>query len=225
MAYQNGPKIVTNGLVLCLDAGNPKSYPGSGTAWTDLIGNNRNITLVNGPTASKDGITLDGTNDYAYIFHGGSLQFSSGSYTISVWHRNNTSSTGYNGIITNDNSGDNSWKIFRDQGEGYYKARSGTYFAAFPSYTVNRFHHYAYTFDGSSTMILYFDGNFVSSNTGGQPSSNNEYMTFGSYRYNSILQLLYLENQTIGPVALYNKALTRNEILQNYNATKGRFKL
>jgi hypothetical protein len=74
-------------------------------------------------------------------------------------------------------------------------------------------------------MILYFDGNFVSSNTGGQPSSNNEYMTFGSYRYNSILQLLYLENQTIGPVALYNKALTRNEILQNYNATKGRFKL
>jgi hypothetical protein len=49
MAYQNGPKIVADGLVLCLDAGNPKSYTGSGTTWTDLSRNGNNGTLTNGP--------------------------------------------------------------------------------------------------------------------------------------------------------------------------------
>ena len=48
MALAHSPKIVTDGLVLCLDAANPKSYPGSGTTWTDLSGNGNNGTLVNG---------------------------------------------------------------------------------------------------------------------------------------------------------------------------------
>jgi hypothetical protein len=48
MAISYNPRIVTDGLVLALDAGNPKSYPGSGTTWTDLSGNGNNGTLVNG---------------------------------------------------------------------------------------------------------------------------------------------------------------------------------
>jgi len=48
MALAHSPRIVTDGLVLCLDAGNAKSYPGSGTTWTDLSGNGNNGTLVNG---------------------------------------------------------------------------------------------------------------------------------------------------------------------------------
>jgi hypothetical protein len=48
MAIFNNPRIITDGLVLALDAGNPKSYPGSGTAWTDLSGNGNTGTLVNG---------------------------------------------------------------------------------------------------------------------------------------------------------------------------------
>ena len=47
-----GPKIITNGLVLYLDAANRNSYPGSGTTCTDLSGNNNNFTLVKGPTFS-----------------------------------------------------------------------------------------------------------------------------------------------------------------------------
>jgi hypothetical protein len=66
MALAHSPKIVTDGLVLCLDAANPKSYPGSGTAWTDLSGNGNNGTLVNGPTfnsANGGSIVFDGVND------------------------------------------------------------------------------------------------------------------------------------------------------------------
>lgn len=65
-----GPNIVKNGLVLWLDAANTKSYPGSGTTWTDMSGNNRNFTLVNGPTynsANGGSIVFDGTNDIATL--------------------------------------------------------------------------------------------------------------------------------------------------------------
>jgi len=47
VAYNNGPKISTTGLVLCLDPGNPKSYPGTGTTVYDLSGNQNNFTLQN----------------------------------------------------------------------------------------------------------------------------------------------------------------------------------
>ena len=70
MAIYDNPKIVTDGLILCLDAGNRKSYPGSGTAWSDLSGRGNNGTLTNGPLFDSDRggcIDLDGTNDYVNL--------------------------------------------------------------------------------------------------------------------------------------------------------------
>lgn len=67
MAYRNGPKIITDGLVLCLDAAGTKSYPGNGTTWTDLSGNGNNGTLINGPTFSSDNggsLVFDGSNEW-----------------------------------------------------------------------------------------------------------------------------------------------------------------
>ena len=68
MSLNHGGKpIVTDGLVLCLDAANPKSYPGSGTTWTDLSGNGNNGTLVNGVGYNSDNggsLSFDGVNDY-----------------------------------------------------------------------------------------------------------------------------------------------------------------
>ena len=59
--------IITDGLVIALDAANTKSYPGSGTTWSDLSGNSNNGTLTNGPTFNSGNggsIVFDGTNDY-----------------------------------------------------------------------------------------------------------------------------------------------------------------
>ena len=68
---QGGPgSIVTDGLVLYLDAGNYLSYPGSGTTWTDLSSGGSNGTLTNGPTYSPDNagsIVFDGVDDYAAV--------------------------------------------------------------------------------------------------------------------------------------------------------------
>ena len=70
MSLFHSPSLVTSGLVLCLDAGNPKSYPGSGTTWTDLSGRGNHGTLVNGPTfnsANGGSIVFDGSNDYVEL--------------------------------------------------------------------------------------------------------------------------------------------------------------
>jgi hypothetical protein len=53
MGFFRGPKIVTDGLILALDAASPRSYPGTGTTWYDLSGQGNNGTLVNGPTFSS----------------------------------------------------------------------------------------------------------------------------------------------------------------------------
>ena len=67
MSLSHSPSIVTTGLVMCLDAANQRSYPGSGTVWTDVSGNGKNGTVTNSPTysAANGGIfILDGVNDY-----------------------------------------------------------------------------------------------------------------------------------------------------------------
>ena len=69
MAFNNGPKIITDGLVLCLDASDRNSYPGSGTTWYDVSSKNNDSSLANGPTyssANGGSIVLDGTNDLVY---------------------------------------------------------------------------------------------------------------------------------------------------------------
>jgi hypothetical protein len=70
MGFFRGPNIVTDGLILALDAASPKSYPGSGTTWYDLTTNSLDATLYNGVSFStnKQGtMVFDGVNDYGQI--------------------------------------------------------------------------------------------------------------------------------------------------------------
>jgi hypothetical protein len=92
------PGIVTTNLSMFLDAGNASSYPGSGTAWTDLSGNSRNGTLTGGPTyTSADGgsIVFDGTNDFVQC--SGSITATAATFVI--WMRRNGSQDDFDGII------------------------------------------------------------------------------------------------------------------------------
>ena len=76
MGLAHSPSIVTDGLVLCLDAANTKSYPGSGTTWTDISGKGYDGTLTNGPTFSSNyggNIVLDGSNDFVTGVHNSEL--------------------------------------------------------------------------------------------------------------------------------------------------------
>jgi hypothetical protein len=225
MSLIRGPRIVTQNLIFALDAGDSNCYPGSGTTLIDITGRGNNCTLVNGPTVDYQGFTLDGTNDYAYISHGGSLSFSSGNYTICAWNKNITSAAGlYGGIITNDNLGDNAWKFYKDNVKTCYSARSGTSIADFPSFTTGRWHFYAFTFT-AGTGQLYFDGVAGNSFSGASNPTSYNNIAFGSYRYNDAVSGTYLNNQTIGPVHLYDRSLSSSEIVQNFNSMRGRFRV
>ena len=90
--------VVTTGLQLYLDAGNASSYPGSGTAWTDLSGNSRDGTLTNGPTYSGTNggsIVFDGSNDYVQCT--GSLTVTAATFV--TWIRRNGNQGQYDGIL------------------------------------------------------------------------------------------------------------------------------
>ena len=117
MGLSHSPSLVLSGLTLCLDAANTKSYVGSGTTWTDLSGNSNTGTLTNGPTyssANGGSIVFDGTNDYATISFNSVFNVTSNPFTVIVWNKKNTSSNGYNGLITADAAGDDTWKIYKD---------------------------------------------------------------------------------------------------------------
>lgn len=87
MSIQVGPDIINDGLVLQLDAANPRSYIGSGTVWNDLSGNNNTGSLVNGPTftsTNKGEISFDGSNDSVTIYNIPDSYWL-GNWTVSFW--------------------------------------------------------------------------------------------------------------------------------------------
>jgi hypothetical protein len=97
MAGNNGPKIVTDGLVLYLDAADRKSLSGSGaTAWNDLSGRSNNFTLYNSPTfnSSYGGeLRFDGTNDYARNRNNSIINNIAANGTVEIWYRT------YDGVL------------------------------------------------------------------------------------------------------------------------------
>ena len=98
MAFNRGPKIVTNGLVLALDAASKNSYPGTGTVWTDLSGNNNNGTLVNGPTFnSSNGSSIEFNATSQYVNLGTIFNYTSQPFTFSYWANFNSLTTNVGG--------------------------------------------------------------------------------------------------------------------------------
>ena len=99
MSNNYGPKIITDGLVLCLDAADQNSYSGSGNTWTDLSGNGNNGTLINGPTFTSENygsIIFDGSNDYMSVNN----NYNHFAETVIVWAKSNTSTWNQYGWIS-----------------------------------------------------------------------------------------------------------------------------
>ena len=87
------PRIVTDGLVLAIDAANTKSYPGSGTTWYDISRNNSNGSLVNGSTFSSENlgtVTFNGVDQYYNLEKNlnGIKKRGKKQFSYFVWHSN-----------------------------------------------------------------------------------------------------------------------------------------
>ena len=243
MATKYSPKTVTNGLVLSLDAANNKSYPRSGTTWTDLSGNNNNGTLINGPTfnaGNQGGIVFDGTNDYISIgsqniVGTGTSPFSVelciyntknwgvGQYTMPFRVKQDSE---FFVTLYNPSGTLLSTPIFR----GYYTQWATP---VTQSDFVNKWIFLNYVYNGgdkstATSYVSYLNGVQLPTGTinngpanGGLASNCNIIGVDGDNGCNSINSGL-LQGK-ISLYKLYNRALSAAEVLQNYNATKSRF--
>jgi len=221
--------IVTDGLVLNLDAGFTPSYSRSGTTWYDVGGSN-NGTLTNGPTfdsANGGSIVFDGTNDYVdcgSTVGGGYIDITAEVWTYPTRDENYYFARyggGSGWIILSYVAGSN--RVFgvhgRELGGGVYFANNTA--TSFPE--NNRWYHLCYT-KQANNWRLYINGALeVNVNVG---SGTVPFLAAGLDTLD--LGGLTGDTYTQGNVAngrIYNRALSSSEVLQNYNAQKGRFGL
>lgn len=220
MAFNYSPKIVTDGLVLYLDAANSKSYVSSSTTWNDISRSGNNGTLVNGPTftgSNGGAIVFDGTNDYASLTNNTTTQFSNTEpWSFSLTTELLSQNTAYPSILNKGSAATTGLLLF------YYSSGSIVlkHNNSQPNpiiVSMNRPFTYTATYSGSGTVKIYLNGIYrvdgptmVSVDT-----ANNLTLGFGD-AYANIRMYNFSK---------YNRALTAQEVLQNYNATKTRFGL
>ena len=227
MAVIYSPRIITDGLVLCLDAANRQSYAGSGTVWTDLAGSN-NGTLINGPTfrsANWGSIVFDGTNDYGLISAAPSaLSFGTSPFSIELWaFLVNENARYFKGIISIGTYVNGVLFRHSPSGDALYIAGTAWFWNCSVHMPQGTWRHLVISKEGSSVRI-YVNGNLIFFQTNAPlnvtPSQPNSYIATSSHSTSQTWP---------GYIATYNvyngKALTPAEVLQNYNALKGRYNL
>jgi len=216
MALAHSPKIVTDGLVLCLDASDGKSYSGSGTTWTDRSGNGNNGTLINSPTFSNGIVEFDGADEYVNVADSGTLDGFS-SVTFEAWVKPDNNS-GYRRIY--DKNYNNTYNFSISNTSTFYIYINGNYSISSTTVDNNQWNHIVATYDNTSA-IFYKNGIVVNTNSfsHGAVGSNSADLRIGT-NHDSLSSKFYGD---MGSCKMYSKALTASEVLQNYNATKGRF--
>ena len=239
-----GPiKVINDGLVVCLDAANPKSYISGSSTWSDLSDNNNTGTLTNGPTYTSSfggSIVFDGTNDKITT----SANFTFGSTTqksYTIWFKT-ASSTQQTLIFLGANSNDYKWQyIFIGSGgtlsvmfgdNSFYNIRKNG-ISGFNLITGDWVHLGVTVNTGNSEgnrVNIYVNGIRypISSfdNDSGNPFYDGAmYLQLGASNLGAGSDFYAPLTGQISNVALYKIELTNQQILQNYNSTKSRFSL
>ena len=195
-----------------------KSYPLSGTAWSDISKQENNATLYSGPTydSSNGGsIVFDGTDDYCLAGTGLAI---TGNLTVTAWVRPSSFTNQGNIVSKSSNLG----YRMRFQSNGTFWMYSNTNTITSPStYTINNWFHTVGVFS-STGLRMYINGSLVQSN--GTPFTPSSYgVSSFIVGGNSTTQELF--QGRIANVSVYNRALNQTEITQNFNAQKTRFGL
>lgn len=218
-------RIVKDGLVLCLDAGNKKSYPGTGTTWIDLSSNKKDTTLVNSPTYSDENggsIVLDGTNDHINIAH---YFFPLNSFTYDIWIKPSLNDT---------------LKIFwMSEMQIFFNTVSKSIYTRwYNNNTTARDYQQSFTQNynslwtnicwtiGSYIDIVYINSQQITPNRNTTIASPTITGFAGQTLSGTFIgrdeEAIYLPF-SVASVKIYNRALSASEILQNFNAIRGRF--
>jgi hypothetical protein len=228
MAFIHSPKIITDGLVLCLDAANHKSYPGSGTSWFDLSGNNNSGSLVNGTSYSTNNngiMSFDGSNDHVLIGRSNTNNITGNQITFGAWVFP-TVSNKYQLILVKSLGATRQYGMFLS-GNGtsqIYRTLTGVVgegdVALSTNWGVNAWNYILLVYNGS-TIKIYLNANEVfSQNATGNITTTNTDVYIGGDPAEP-----YFLSGNIANAVIYNRALSAQEISQNFNTQRSRFGL
>ncbi len=226
MATGYNPKIVTDGLVVCLDAADRKSYPGSGTTWTDRSGNGYDGELFNSPTFTSNfrgGITCLETDEFIALDDKVPTDYVS----VECWYTRDSAGSGEDIVFNkescweiNDNGGNISWAVMANNKSWFWNDSTA-------DIAVGETIQFVLTYDGDYVKS-YKNGELVQTYTypsGGVLANQTScYPKFNS-RNCTRTTIQNLGNHTCYQFRIYDRALTDAEITQNFNAQKTYFGL
>jgi len=234
-----GAPVVDGNLKCWLDAGQTASYPGTGTTWSDLSSNNNTGTLTSSPgfdnptgsiTFNGSGSSSGNTITFSGTVTGASLGLYQNSFTVGAWVNNNITTTGASsapvggGIFSIDGSAvaGGQYAIFNRWGniwvDFYGEGQNG------PAVSSNTWYYIAHTYNYTTKQsILYQNGVAVNTSTRTQDlvvSVGSTSPKIGVYGLGGSWW-----NGKISSVHVYNRALTADEVAQNFNALRRRYNI
>ena len=234
--YANGPKIPTDGLVLCLDAGNIKSYPTSGTVWTDISRSNNNGTLAGSVISGVfSGASFNAANQGSLYMRGDGFfddvtvpftNFDVGNKapncSLSFWcNMENQPTLNQDVVGFRDGSDFDFYFLVLANGDTEARLRNNTVITTLSTSFSNFFNKWTcVTMTATANLFsLYINGNLITS----AGISGNFGAINSNFRIGLIQSKMY--KGYISSVLFYKRCLSAQEVLQCYNAYKGRYKL
>lgn len=214
--------ITTNGLVLNLDPANKNSYGGSGTSIYDISGNNYTGTLTNGVTYTTDSLTLNGSSQYINMNTSALIPAGASSYSVSVWLYRNRNNAGYEEVLaqwTYAQSGNSFYFGFNDSSVRFTDSWNSVTVSGAGNTGV-WMNLVGVNFGGSDAHI-YLNGNLMAAKGSALTYPGTGNMIIGRQ---GELGSEYFSGK-IGQILMYNKALNKGEISNNYYATKAKYGL
>lgn len=235
MGIYRGPNTVTEGLVFAVDAGSPRSYSGTGNTVNDIVKNHPGGALSGGASViDSNYFNFDGVNDSLEFATNDIFEHGTSPFSMEVWVRllDNTGTGNFNAVVGGGNP------LCDGCNGGYFIFINGTDATAInlrfdasgsgnlDSLSYNRgttfedgaFHHIVGLRDGTNTKI-YLDGTLVATGTDNAPNVNDIGVFYVSGWSN------YKGNMDVATSKMYSRALTADEVSQNFNASKSRFGL
>lgn len=222
--------LVTNGLVLNLDAGNTSSYSGSGSTWVDLSGNGYNGTLINSPvfvnTGSSSSFTFDGTSQYVDLGTSLASSFSSNALTViaiaqisAIVSKNTLFSFGGSGAQQGQFNGFLPGNRLTDTYQLYWDAVYSWQHGNNNSWNLNQWYYFGWTVSNTNTLTFYYNEKLD-----GIVSPVNTFSPVGTSRLGLGNAGEYATGK-IAQVMMYNRVLTPAEVSQNFQVLRGRYGL
>lgn len=216
MAISYNSNIVTSGLVMCLDAANPRSYSGSGTAWYDVSGGGYTATLVNAPTYNTSGYFVFTGTQYVTVTNPlyASQTATNQTWTVSAWINIDDTT---NQILINFgiglylSAGTNTSLLYLNSGANDYYTYGGDIGGLGWKYVTFRFNN------ANGARTIYSNATDITTS-----GPNNTSTPTGLNATNTIANNL---RGNLAKLEIYNRMLTDIEVTQNFNASRGRYGL